>query len=218
MKRTRSPSKETLTEQAYRKIEEAILNANLAPGTWVTEPIMMKRLGIGRTPIREAVQRLALKGFVEVLPGRGIRVADVNPQDQIHILELRRAIEDLLVRRAIRHGTPAEKEEMRGLGQQLKKAAQITDAMRFRELDTEFKRLLLLCAKHKYAEGAISPLWSATSRFIWVYRTLENKADYAELVRRLIDAIVSANAAEAMHANAARMDHLEEFVRATLNS
>jgi DNA-binding GntR family transcriptional regulator len=217
MKRTELPAKESLSEQAYKKIEESILTARLAPGAWMTEQAISEELGIGRTPVREAAQRLAFNGLVEVLPGRGMRVTDVSARDQIQILELRRAIEDMLVRRALRHITPAEAEEMRSLAKRLRNASRITDPMRFHALDLEFKGLLLRCARHKYAEGVLGPLWSATRRFLWVHRTHENKVAFATLVAGVIDAIVAGDEAKAMRANAARLDHLDEFVRATLD-
>jgi DNA-binding GntR family transcriptional regulator len=217
MKRSETPARESLSEQAYKKVEEAILTARFAPGAWITETAISEELGIGRTPVREATQRLAFNGLVEVVPGRGLRVTDVNARDQIQILELRRAIEDMLVRRALRHITPPEAEAMRALAKRLKNTARITDPMRFHALDLEFKRLLLQAARHKYAEGVIGPLWSATRRFLWVHRTHESKVAFHELVARVIDAIVAGDEAAAMRANAARLDHLDEFVRATLD-
>lgn len=218
MKRSKMPAKESLSEQAYKKIEESILTARFAPGTWITEAAISEELGIGRTPVREAALRLAFNGLVEVVPGRGMRVTDVSAGDQIQILELRRAIEDMLVRRALRHIAPPEADAMRQLAKRLKSASRITDPMRFHELDREFKGLLLQCAKHRYAEGVVGPLWSATRRFLWVHRTRENKVAFAELVAHVIDAIVAGDEAAAMRANAARLDHLDEFVRATLDA
>ncbi|MGE0853771.1 MAG: GntR family transcriptional regulator [Hyphomicrobiaceae bacterium] len=218
MKRTRTPARESLSEQAYKKIEESILTARLEPGTWITETAISEELGIGRTPVREAAQRLAFNGLVEVVPGRGMRVTDVNAEDQIQILELRRVVEDMLVRRALRRIAPSEVQAMRGLARRLENASRITDPMRFHALDLEFKGLLLQCAKHKYAESVLRPLWSATRRFLWVHRTLENKVAFAQLVARVIEAIVAGDETAAVRANAARLDQLDEFVRATLDA
>src|SRR6185437_17135930 len=63
---------ETLTERAYRQIEELIVTLELAPETILSEQSLAQRLGIGRTPIREALQRLARDGLVVILPRRGI--------------------------------------------------------------------------------------------------------------------------------------------------
>jgi DNA-binding GntR family transcriptional regulator len=65
---TRRMTETTLRAQAYRALEEAIVTQSLRPGSKVTEVELSNRLGIGRTPIREALQRLAREGLVSVRP------------------------------------------------------------------------------------------------------------------------------------------------------
>ena len=91
-------ARETLTEQAYRLIEEQIVTLRLKPGDVLSEQMLSATFGIGRTPIREALQRLAREGLVTVLPRKGILVADLNPRSQLLVLEVRREIERLLSR------------------------------------------------------------------------------------------------------------------------
>ena len=69
-----SPAADTLTEQAYRLIEEQIVTLNLKPGDVLSEQLLSATLKIGRTPIREALQRLAREGLVTILPRKGILV------------------------------------------------------------------------------------------------------------------------------------------------
>ncbi len=69
-------SSESLTERAYRELEEQIVTLRLAPGAVVTEASLALRLGIGRTPIREALQRLARERLVVILPRRGVVIAE----------------------------------------------------------------------------------------------------------------------------------------------
>jgi DNA-binding FadR family transcriptional regulator len=70
---------ETLTEQAYRLIEEQIVTLRLKPGDILSEQMLSASCRIGRTPIREALQRLAREGLVVILPRKGILVSDINP-------------------------------------------------------------------------------------------------------------------------------------------
>ena len=72
---------ETLTDQAYNRLEEMIVTLELAPGAVLSEQALSADLGIGRTPIREALQRLALEGLVLVLPRKAIIVTDTDPQE-----------------------------------------------------------------------------------------------------------------------------------------
>ena len=83
---------QSLTDRAYAEIEELIVTLRLAPGTPVSEAELMARLGIGRTPIREALQRLARERLVEIYPRRGNFVTDINVAGQLRLLETRREL------------------------------------------------------------------------------------------------------------------------------
>jgi DNA-binding GntR family transcriptional regulator len=83
---------ESLTERAYRQIEELIVTLQIPPGTVVSEASLSERLAIGRTPIREALQRLARERLVVVLPRRGIMVSEINVRTQLRLLEVRREL------------------------------------------------------------------------------------------------------------------------------
>src|SRR5258708_6689924 len=90
----------SLTEQAYRALEEQIVTLKIAPGTVVSEAILGQRLGIGRTPIREALWRLARERLVTIIPHRGIIVSEINIKLQLRLLELRRVVGRLASRPA----------------------------------------------------------------------------------------------------------------------
>ena len=89
---------ETLTEQAYRQLEEEIVTLRLEPGEFLSEYALATSLEIGRTPIREALQRLAREGLVTILPRKGILVSETDPRKQLLVLEVRRELERLLAR------------------------------------------------------------------------------------------------------------------------
>ena len=80
----------TLTDRAYRELEEMIVTLQLSPGTVLSEQALAMRLKIGRTPIREALQRLARDGLVVIMPRRGIMVSEINLRLQLRLLEVRR--------------------------------------------------------------------------------------------------------------------------------
>ena len=75
-----------------------IATLELPPGAVLSEAQLIEALDIGRTPIREALQRLAVEGLVEILPRKGILVSDTNPQKQLLILEVRRELDRLMAR------------------------------------------------------------------------------------------------------------------------
>ena len=86
----------TLTDRAYRELEEMIVTLQLSPGTVLSEQALAARLKIGRTPIREALQRLARDGLVVIMPRRGIMVSEINLRLQLRLLEVRRELERLM--------------------------------------------------------------------------------------------------------------------------
>ena len=77
-----------LTEGAYHRIKDEILENRMAPGFQATEPEIAERLGMSRTPVREALIRLQEDGLVEVIPRRGMRVLPVSPDDMREIYEV----------------------------------------------------------------------------------------------------------------------------------
>ncbi len=92
----------SLTEQAYRALEEQIVTLRIPPGTVVSEAILGARLGFGRTPIREALWRLARERLVTIIPHRGIIVSEIDIKLQLRLLELRRVVEQLVAASAAR--------------------------------------------------------------------------------------------------------------------
>jgi len=101
----------TLTDRAYRELEERIVTLQLLPGTVLSEQALALRLKIGRTPIREALQRLARDGLVVIMPRRGIMVSEINLKLQLRLLEVRRELERLMASLAAERATPDERSE-----------------------------------------------------------------------------------------------------------
>ena len=83
----------SLADQAYYRIRDLIVSLELAPGSIVSERELMERLGLGRTPIREALRTLANERLVEIFPRRGVLVAGVNAGDLAGLSEVRRLLE-----------------------------------------------------------------------------------------------------------------------------
>ena len=123
--------KESLSEQAYRKLEEQIVTLKLQPGEVLSESAISDQLGIGRTPIREALQRLCREGLIVILPRRGILVSDINVGRQIELLLVRREVERLMVRLSARRASDEERQDFRDLAVQMTHAANAEDVEAF---------------------------------------------------------------------------------------
>jgi DNA-binding GntR family transcriptional regulator len=153
----RRTSAQSLTDRAYLDLEEMIVTLKLPPGTAVSESELSQRLRIGRTPIREALQRLARERLIVILPRRGILVSEINVKSQLRLLEVRREVERLIARSAARRATAAERERFRALARMFEKSAKINDDVTFMRTDREFNVLCATAARNEFAAGAMIP-------------------------------------------------------------
>ncbi len=126
---------ETLTEQAYRQLEEQIVTLRLAPGEFVSEYALAESLAFGRTPIREALQRLAREGLVVILPRRGIQVSETDTRKQLLVLEVRRELERLLARLGAQRATDVQRRRFNEIADGMERAARTNDDIAFMRLD-----------------------------------------------------------------------------------
>src|SRR6516165_2839892 len=141
------PRIETLTERAYRMIEEQIVTLRLKPGDILSEQMLSVACRIGRTPIREALQRLAREGLVTILPRKGILVSDINPRHQLLLLEVRRELERLLSRAGAERATREQRTGMLEIARGMERAARTNDDISFMRLDREFNQLMIEAAR-----------------------------------------------------------------------
>jgi DNA-binding GntR family transcriptional regulator len=100
------------TTRAYEAIEGMITFQELVPGSLISEAMLMERTGLGRTPVREALQRLARERMVEIHPNRGVFVPPASIEAQLKLLELRRSLEALAVRLATHRALAEQKRQM----------------------------------------------------------------------------------------------------------
>ena len=209
---------ETLTEQAYNRLEEMIVTLRLAPGAVLSEQALAAELGIGRTPVREALQRLAHEGLVLVLPRKAIIVTDTDPRRQLLVLEVRRELERLLSRTSAERATGAERARFLAIAEGMGAAAASNDDIAFMRLDREMNALLIQAAHNEYASRSMRFLNGHSRRF-W-YLHYKEAADLPKCARLHADqarAIAKGNGARAMAVADKLLDYVESFTRATVN-
>ncbi|HEU0058580.1 MAG TPA: GntR family transcriptional regulator [Hyphomicrobiaceae bacterium] len=209
---------ETLTEQAYNRLEEMIVTLSLAPGAALSEQALSAMLGIGRTPIREALQRLGHEGLVRVLPRKAIIVTDTDPNRQLLVLEVRRELERLLARASAERATEAERQRFQAIADGMEAAARTRDDIAFLRLDRELNALLAHAAHNEYASRSMRFLNGHSRRF-W-YLHYKQAADLPKCARLHADearAIAKGNPARAMAASDKLIDYVEAFTRTTVS-
>jgi len=207
----------TLTGEAYRRLEEMIVTLELAPGAIVSEAILSERIGIGTTPIREALQRLAREYLVQILPRRGVVVTSIDVRQQLQVLETRRELDRLIARAAARRSTPAERRRIAALADAMAERVAAGDVRGFLRLDGELNALAARAARNEIAASTVATLHSVSRRF-WFYHHQDNHraAQTMALHVALAQAIASGEDTVAGAASDALTDQLFEFARSTL--
>jgi DNA-binding GntR family transcriptional regulator len=209
--------RETLTEQAYRLIEEQIVTLRLKPGEVLSEQTLSATFKIGRTPIREALQRLAREGLITILPRKGILVSDINPRNQLLVLEVRREIERLLSRAGAERATKEQREQLQVIAQGMDRAAKTNDDIVFMRLDRELNLLISAAAHNDYATRAMRSLHGHSRRFWYLhYKQAADLPLCARLHASQARAIADGDPKRAAEATDRLIDYTETFTRATL--
>ena len=217
--RARTEAAESLTEKAYRQIEELIVTLQIAPGAVISEASLSERLAIGRTPIREALQRLARERLVVVLPRRGIMVSEINVRTQLRLLEVRREVERLIARSAARRASEPQRERLRAVAAAMEQAARGNDDMTFMRNDRELNLLALEAARNEFAGGAMALMHGLSRRFWYIhYKEVADMPLAARLHANLALAIAAGDGDQAAAASDRLLDYIEEFTRATVSA
>jgi DNA-binding GntR family transcriptional regulator len=138
----------TLAERAYARLREEIIRVELPPGTLLRDDDLMARMGIGRTPVREAVQRLHTDGFVTILPRRGTLVSEINITDLAAIYEVRRHLESWASQLAAERVTDADRGEIAALLDALATVSADDGFQPLLDLDRRVHRFVYRCAKN----------------------------------------------------------------------
>eukprot|EP00903_Cladosiphon_okamuranus_P002258 g2256.t1 len=151
--------------QAYLRLEEEIVTLRLKPGEAVTEAGLTKRLGLGRTPIREAIQRLSWEGLFAIRPRLGIIVAEMNPSDFLKVLEARHGLERLVAGLAARLASKEERRTLEACAEDLREAAARSDVEEYLRHDKAFDDVVAEAACNPFATKALAPLQTQSRRF-----------------------------------------------------
>jgi len=209
----------SLTERAYRHLEEMIVTLQLPPGSAVSETALSQRLGIGRTPIREALQRLARERLVAILPRRGIIVSEINVKSQLRLLEVRREVERLVAKSAARRATSEERAQFIDLARRFEKSAKTNDDVAFMRVDRAFNDLSVMAARNEFAAGAMSLMHSLSRRFWYIhYKQAADMPLTAKLHADIARAIGAGEEAAAGKAMDRLLDSVAKFTRDTVTT
>ncbi|MDX2693865.1 GntR family transcriptional regulator [Streptomyces ipomoeae] len=203
----------TLAERAYRAIRDRLVMLEIRPGAPINEEQLGQSLGVGRTPVREALKRLQYERLITTYPRRGTFATEVNITDLAHISEVRQELEPLAAAQAARRATATDRAKLTALRRELENAdSGRQDATELMHLDLQVHRAIYAAAHNPYLEDALVRHDNLATR-IWCLfiDRLSDMAGHVEEHGPLIDAIVAGEPEKA--AQLAR-SHVEDFERA----
>ncbi len=211
--------KRSQTSKAYEIIEEMIVSLKLSPGAKISEKYLCELLGMGRTPVREALQRLAAEGTIVIAPRAGIVISEIDITDQFRLIEVRRELERIMAGRAALLATPEERSQFTELAKDFNIAADASDENMFITTDRNFNNLVAATARNKYALLAMSAIQAQTRRFWYLYfKQFGDLSKVSRLHASLALAIANGHEKGAIKASDALIDYVEEYTTQTMKA
>ena len=192
------PPRQLLADRAYTELRDRLVTLRIAPGEPIDEDVLGGELRIGRTPVREAIKRLALENLVTVYPRRGTFASEINITDLAYISDVRVQLEGLAARRAAEHATPAQRASAEELIAELQRSRGSDDTAALMELDARVHRFLYEAAGNPFLEATLGRYLNLSLR-IW-YIVLDRLPHLFARVHEhesLLRAIVDGDAARA---------------------
>jgi DNA-binding GntR family transcriptional regulator len=215
----------TDTQKAYELLQEKIVTTEMPPGSVIHEAALMTEIGLGRTPIREALKMLEAERLVTVSPRRGMFVTTINISDLAEIQEVRSVLDLLCVRLAAQRMTPAEVAEMRALLAEVAVALNSgkgnghrpPDMRVLMALDLRFHRLLARSTRNSILISEIEMLYNLSRRIWYYYLDRLSPADLAfDAFPEVVDALEQRDEARAERALSAHIADFSAAIRKCL--
>jgi DNA-binding GntR family transcriptional regulator len=166
MTRHGTVQRELLADRAYEELRDRIVRLEIAPGAPIDEVLLGDELKMGRTPVREAIKRLALENLVTVFPRRGTFASDINITDLAHVADVRSQLEGHAAYRAAQRITDAQRKELDELLAELKHSRGTDDVETLMALDARIHRFVYRCTGNPYLEETLTRYFNLSMR-IW---------------------------------------------------
>jgi DNA-binding GntR family transcriptional regulator len=209
--RRREAPRGLLADRAYRELRDRLVTLRIAPGAPIDEDQIGRELDMGRTPVREAIKRLALENLVTVFPRRGTFASEINITDLAHISDVRAQLESHAAYRAAERITDAQRQELSGLLDELQASRGTDDLESLMELDTRVHRFVYRCAANPFLEETLGRYFNLSLR-IW-YLVIDRLPHLFARVHEHQDVLLAISAGEAEQAREILAAHIATFER-----
>jgi DNA-binding GntR family transcriptional regulator len=205
------PQRELLADRAYAELRDRIVTLKISPGAPIDEDALGAELEIGRTPVREAIKRLALENLVTVFPRRGTFASEINITDLADISDVREQLEGHAAYRAAQRITAAQRGELEGLLSELSDRAGSEHVEALMGLDARIHRFVHRCTGNPYMEETLGRYFSLSLR-IW-YLVLDRLPHLFARVHEHEELLRAIAAGDPDRARRVMVEHIETFER-----
>jgi len=199
----------SMTEQAYARLEHMIATLELRPGAFVSEADLCERLSMGRTPVREAMQRLAREHLLQIMPRKGCVVSDFRFGDELNVIEVRRPLELMVARAAAMRATPDQRRQFTEIADGMVAALEADDFDVFARLDMEFNQLCVAACRNAMATSMMRLMSTHNRRFWFMHHGRSLPREGVESHIEIARAIARSDADQAAQATERLLTYVE---------
>lgn len=205
-----------LRDVVFNSLRQAILRGDLKPGERLMEIQLANRLGVSRTPVREAIRKLELEGLVQMIPRKGAEVAKITVKDLEDVLEVRTALEELAVRDACEHVTQEQLDRLGQANEEFRRALEGEDLLVCGKADMNFHEIIYEATNNRRLMQILNNLREQMYRYRMEY--LKDREMYPVLLREHETIREALGARDREKAGAAIRDHIENQRESIINS
>lgn len=207
-----------LRDVVFNALRKAILTGELKPGERLMEIHLADKLGVSRTPIREAIHKLELEGLVTMLPRRGAQVSEISEGGLRDVLEVRRDLDSFCAELACRRISAEDKKRLVEAYEEFNKAVQTNDATVMAKADVALHNIIIEATGNERLITIINNLGEQMYRYRFEYIKDESKRD--DIMREhkaLVESIINGDVAAAREASNVHIDNQEKAILRRIN-
>ena len=208
-----------LRDVVFNTLRQAILRGELQPGERLLEIHLADKLGVSRTPIREAIRKLELEGVVLMIPRKGAVVAEITEKSLRDVLEVRRALEELAMKLACEKILDEEIEELKVAAKEFEDALKTGDVTVYAEADVKFHDIIYRTTDNQRLIQLLYNLREQMYRYRVEYLKRDDSHDTLLAEHQyIIETLEKRNADEAIKAICAHIDNQVTAVADTIRT
>lgn len=199
---------DSLSHKAYLALEHAIVTLVLKPGALVNERQLIEIAGHGRTPVREAIQKLAWQGLIIVRPRVGLQIAEIGTGDHVNVMQVRRELEPIAAALVAEHATAEQRIALEQCAAAMSGSAANDDLAGFFTADKAFDEILEEACPNSFITAALGPVQTHSRRLWYSTPDRAHMGPSIALHIAVIEAIAAGRVDEARQAMASLIDFL----------